>query len=131
MGIFTVLKIIVSTALFFFFILTANNCYIFFFKIYIKILQISTYTIPYKYLNLYVKYLIKLSIFWSVNSIPLDTQHGHFPILTNDLIRYKLINYKGVCLFDIEEEKREFHIREEKIFIFISLLIVKVFFILA
>lgn len=81
MGIFTVLKIIVSTALFFFFILTANNCYIFFFKIYIKILQISTYTIPYKYLNLYVKYLIKLSIFWSVNSIPLDTQHGHFPIL--------------------------------------------------
>lgn len=83
MGIFTVLKIIVSTALFFFFILTANNCYIFFFKIYIKILQISTYryTIPYKYLNLYVKYLIKLFIFWSVNSIPLDTQHGHFPIL--------------------------------------------------
>lgn len=32
-----------------------------------------------------------------------------------DLIRYKLINYKSVCLFDIEEEKREFHIREEKI----------------
>lgn len=32
MGIFTVLKIIVSSALFFFFILTANNCYIFFFQ---------------------------------------------------------------------------------------------------
>lgn len=44
-------------------------------------LQISTYTIPYKSLNLYVKYFIKLSIFWSVNSTPLDMQHGHFPIL--------------------------------------------------
>lgn len=81
MGIFTVWKIIVSTALFFFFILTANYYNIFFSKSYIKMLRISTYTIPYKHLNLYVKYLIKLSIFWSVNSFPLDTQHGHFPIL--------------------------------------------------
>lgn len=81
MGIFTVWKIIVSTALFFFFYSYSELLLYFFFKSCIKMLQISTYIIPYKYLNLYVKYLLKLSIFWSVNSIPLDTQHGHFPIL--------------------------------------------------